>query len=182
MVFKGIKTIMYIALPLVSFLGFGSGIAYAEDGSGAWGNVGWKGGEFAAKQGVSPNAKLSPADQFGPVLTQVVTAFCGVAVVVFVFRIVITAVDRMVFGGSQFNSIPLVGSYKNEGDTQAWGNIFRKFAVQLAIVAGTWIIVSLVAGIVLQLLSVASGDVSTSGSAGSADASGFSVSAKSSGR
>ena len=90
----------------------------------------------------------------------------GIAVAIFVLRVVLTAINRMVFGngtgkssaqgqggsssssGLDLTAIPLIGAYP---DSDSWANIWKRFIVQLAIVAGAWFIVQLLMGIILWI-------------------------------
>jgi len=92
------------------------------------------------------------------------TWILGIAIVLFVLKVVLTAVDRLVFGnngsgsgdrGSKSDSkngggvlcqIPLIGAYDPSMD---WKNIFIHFGKNLAIVAGAWVIVQIVTGVIL---------------------------------
>lgn len=82
----------------------------------------------------------------------------GVAIALFVLRIVLTAIDRMVLGGqdqygqqrSVLSAIPIVGAYPPPSDQggYTWKDIWVNFAKNLAIVVGAWILVNAVVGIV----------------------------------
>lgn len=94
----------------------------------------------------------------------------GLAVVFFVLRVVMTAVDRMVLGniddgqqhgggtrGPQQNSgfrlseIPVIGAYD---PSVSWKQVWLNFAKNLAIVAGAYLIVMLIMNVVLWLIHV----------------------------
>lgn len=140
---NGIKSILYIIGGSALLLGMPS-IAYAEPG------IGWSSSDMASKQDVNPDTQAVGMDMLGDVVFQGTTICASVAVVIFVFRVVLTAVDKMAFSGQQFSSIKWIGSY----GTSEWKEIFRKFAVQLGIVAVAWTIVNLVTGLALQLLTL----------------------------
>ena len=92
------------------------------------------------------------------------TWILGIAIVLFVLKVVLTAVDRLVFdsgadnkktmgqnakgqnGGGILCQIPLIGAYD---PTMAWKDIFIHFGKNLAIVAGAWVIVQIVTGVIL---------------------------------
>ncbi|RAP50742.1 MAG: hypothetical protein BZ138_06390 [Methanosphaera sp. rholeuAM270] len=83
----------------------------------------------------------------------------GIAIAIFVLKIVLTAIDRMLFasakgsdgiggvgGGDVLTRIPLVGAY---APTVSWKEVFIHFGKQLAIVVGAWIFVQLVVNLVM---------------------------------
>ena len=94
------------------------------------------------------------------------TWILGIAIVMFVLKVVLTAVDRLVFdsgpdksgqtkrnleggkgnGGGVLCQIPLIGAYD---PSMAWKDIFIHFGKNLAIVAGAWVIVQIVTGVIL---------------------------------
>ena len=94
------------------------------------------------------------------------TWILGIAIVLFVLKVVLTAVDRLVFdsqgdgkggtrknlengkgnGGGVLCQIPLIGAYD---PSMAWKDIFIHFGKNLAIVAGAWVIVQIVTGVIL---------------------------------
>ena len=92
----------------------------------------------------------------------------GVAVALFVLRIVLTAVDRMVLGGqdqygqqqSVLSGIPIVGAYppkQQDGSGYTWKDVWLNFAKQLAICVGAWFGVSLVVGVISWLMNTVTG-------------------------
>ncbi|RAP50740.1 MAG: hypothetical protein BZ138_06380, partial [Methanosphaera sp. rholeuAM270] len=93
----------------------------------------------------------------------------GIAIAIFVLKIVLTAIDRMLFasksasssggmggkssggsggvtGGDVLTRIPLIGAYDSAVD---WKEVFIHFGKQLAIVVGAWIFVQLVVNLVM---------------------------------
>ncbi|RAP50743.1 MAG: hypothetical protein BZ138_06395 [Methanosphaera sp. rholeuAM270] len=84
----------------------------------------------------------------------------GIAIAVFVLKIVLTAIDRMLFasnaggstglggvsGGGVLTRIPLVGAYDKD---VLWKEVFIHFGKQLALVVGAWIFVQLVVNLVM---------------------------------
>ena len=78
------------------------------------------------------------------------TWIVGIAIVLFVLRVVITAVDRMLFGDepdSFLKKLPSVlAAY---GKDKKWKDIFKTFALQLAVCACAWLIVNILAGVIL---------------------------------
>lgn len=96
-------------------------------------------------------------------VTRIATWAIGVAVALFVLRVVLTAVDRMVLGGqdpygnqqSVLSGIPIVGAYppkQNDGSGYTWKDVWLNFAKQLAICVGAWFGVSLIVGLVSWLM------------------------------
>lgn len=93
----------------------------------------------------------------------------GIAVVCFVLRVVMTAVDRMVLGniddgiqnaprtpqsdGFRLSDIPVIGAYP---PNVSWKQVWINFAKNLAIVVGVYIIIELIMGVVLWLIGVTS--------------------------
>ena len=91
----------------------------------------------------------------------------GIAIVIFVLRIVITAIDRMLFqkdNGSGNRSQGVNGSGGGGGNSDSplsglpsiirpytgdWKSIFKTFALQLGVCACAWLIVNILAGVVL---------------------------------
>lgn len=102
------------------------------------------------------------------------TFLLGIAIVLFVLKVVLTAVDRMLFknnigggsggggsnpmartapsggggSGSGFSlaNIPIIGAYPQ--DTE-WKDVFIHFGKNVAIVAGAWVLVQIVVGVIL---------------------------------
>ncbi|RAP50741.1 MAG: hypothetical protein BZ138_06385 [Methanosphaera sp. rholeuAM270] len=83
----------------------------------------------------------------------------GIAIAIFVLKIVLTAIDRMLFASdangskvmgdktkSVLTRIPLIGAYEPDVD---WKEVFIHFGKQLAIVVGAWIFVQLVVNLVM---------------------------------
>lgn len=107
-------------------------------------------------------------------VTGITNWIIGIAVVVFVLRVVLTAVDRMVLGNTQdgmeggrpgpggpggpgpqggfrLSDIPVVGAYPT---TVPWKKVWINFAKNLALVVGAYVLVQLIMGIVLWLIGV----------------------------
>lgn len=101
------------------------------------------------------------------------TFILGIAIVLFVLKVVLTAVDRMIFknnisggggggagagrpgapsggggggGGFTLANIPIVGAYPQDTD---WKDVFIHFGKNIAIVAGAWVLVQIVVGVIL---------------------------------
>lgn len=91
----------------------------------------------------------------------------GIAVILFVLKVVLTAVDRLVFGNQDGNvqfggkgggkgggdagiltKIPAIGAYPAD---VPWKEIWIHLAKNIAIVAGAWVLVQLIVQVVLWL-------------------------------
>jgi hypothetical protein len=104
-------------------------------------------------------------------VTDFTTFLLGIAIVLFVLKVVLTAIDRMIFksdiggsdGGKQRSGsgggsssgfsladIPFIGAYPQGTD---WKDIWKHFALQIAIVAGAWVLVQVMVGVVLFVFS-----------------------------
>lgn len=92
----------------------------------------------------------------------VVSWAVGIAVAFFVLRVALTAFDRMVLANSN-TTAHVPGAYPNPGDERydpndvqgntppegwTWKRIWINFAKQIALVAGAWVLVQIVMGIV----------------------------------
>lgn len=96
----------------------------------------------------------------------------GVAVVCFVLKVVMTAVDRMVLGnlddgsqrggsrrrglqrdGFRLSDIPMIGAYPPD---VPWKQVWLNFAKNLAIVVGVYFIIEIIMGVILWLIGVTS--------------------------
>lgn len=91
----------------------------------------------------------------------------GLAVVCFVLKVVMTAVDRMVLGniddgpqrgqrggqgsGFRLSDIPMVGAYPPDA---SWKQVWLNFAKNLAIVVGVYLIIELIMGVIMWLIGV----------------------------
>lgn len=98
----------------------------------------------------------------------IITAFFGIAIAVFVLKVVLTAVDRLLLGGDsnsgfRLDEIPLVGAYTDPekggaGDGPAspwtWQRIWAYFAVQITLcvsaIALTSLLVSIIGTVVTE--------------------------------
>ena len=92
----------------------------------------------------------------------------GIAVALFVLRVVMTAVDRMIVGEkvdprtgrvqSVLSSIPVIGAYPPkdmQGNGYDWKDVWLNFAKQLAICVGAWFLVNLIMGLVSWFMGAA---------------------------
>ena len=150
--------------------------AFAQ--SGGNGGIGWNPTDMLNKTntgGGNFNATtINQQTVFNWVQT-ITTWVLGIAIVLFVLKVVLTAIDRMVFdpdkggtggggggggmgggggnrGGRQgsgesiLSRIPIIGAYDA---SMSWKEIWKSFAKNIAIVAGAWVLVQLIAGIVM---------------------------------
>lgn len=137
--------------------------------------LGWKAQDMIAQtSGVTElDAKpITQADVAGWVSTMTVWLL-GLAIVFFVLKVVLTAIDRMLFqnkmddggkgGGGRgtgsaeetvLNRIPFIGAYPQD---VPWKKIWIHFGKNVAIVAGAWILVNLVVNIVLWIFGSVTG-------------------------
>lgn len=101
-------------------------------------------------------------------VTSIAGWLLGIAVGLFVLRVILTAVDRMVLGGqdqygnqtSVLSAIPMVGAYPPkgpDGSGYTWKDIWINFAKQMAICVGAWVLVNAVVGIVSWLMTSVAG-------------------------
>lgn len=85
------------------------------------------------------------------------TFLLGIAIVLFVLKVVLTAIDKMVFaqldsqgkakeGDFTLSKIPIVGAYPPGTE---WKEVFIHFGKNIAIVAGAWVLVQIVVGVIL---------------------------------
>lgn len=134
--------------------------AWAEGGQVGWNvNTIITGGSANEQLGITEWSAQSVSD----VVTKFTTWLIGIVVVIFVLKVVLTAVDRLLFsnskgggggrgggggnsGGGLLTQIPVVGAYS---ETMAWKDVWIHFGKNLAIVAGAWIIVQVISGIIL---------------------------------
>lgn len=79
----------------------------------------------------------------------------GIAISLFVLRVVLTGIDRILVGNegghSFLSSIPLVGAYpppSADGEGYPWKDVWINFAKNLAMVVGAWVIVNALVGLV----------------------------------
>lgn len=83
------------------------------------------------------------------------TFILGIAIVLFVLKVVLTAIDRMVLqnntgeaktnGETILTKLPIIGAYKDA----SWKEVFIHFGKNIAIVAGAWVLVQIVVGVIL---------------------------------
>ena len=135
-------------------------LAYADEG-----NLGWTMGGSGGRQGVlkeDPTAMFTP-DSVMSVVTNVIRTSLGIAIAIFVLKVVLTAIDRLLLGGtvspgpagppqeqSMLSQIPLVGAYpppEPMGGGYTWGLIFKRFVIQVSLCVGALLITELALGI-----------------------------------
>lgn len=136
--------------------------------------LGWKAQDMIAQtSGVTElDAKpITQADVAGWVTT-IIVWILGLAIVFFVLKVGLTAIDRMLFqnkmegggkGGSRgtgsadetvLNRIPFIGAYPQD---VPWKEIWIHFGKNVGIVAGAWVLVNLVVNIVLWIFGSVTG-------------------------
>lgn len=151
--------------------GFGGVLAASAFAPAAYGApVGWSVDEMLQSSNVGDyigdptNINQSTISQK---VSEIITWLFGIAVVLVVLRIALTAINRLVFknpegsrsggmgggmgGGregaedSLLQKIPLVGAYPNH---VPWKNVFGEAAKNIAIVAGVWVIMQVIVGFI----------------------------------
>ena len=149
------------ALP---FLAMTPGIASAE--------IGWKPDDMLGRaetgNGNLTADKINQQSIFNWV--QMITGWAfGIAVVLFALKVALTAIDRMVFdpdkgnsgssssrggssggrssgGTSVLSQIPIIGAYD---PSMSWKEVWISFAKSVAIVAGVWVIIQILIGLIM---------------------------------
>lgn len=90
----------------------------------------------------------------------------GLAIIIFVLKVVLTAVDRILNdpdnSASQHNSVltrlPIVGAYPpptmgpDGSEGYSWPKVWMNFGMQIAIAIAVWFIIGLIVGLMSQLL------------------------------
>lgn len=133
--------------------------------------LGWDISDEAKATGAT-NTTDSSAEAWGPIVHVVTQWAFGVAIVIFVLRVALTAIDRMFLSHSdarfRLSDIPIIGAYpdpseqytpegasndKNAGPQHAWtwGRIWKRFFIEVAIVAGAYAIVSVLLGVIMDM-------------------------------
>jgi hypothetical protein len=143
--------------------------------------IGWDVQEEADAVGASQSAAANaqPAT-IAPIFTAITNWAVGIAVAIFVLRVAMTALDRFVFSGQgaapalKLSEIPFIGAYPDPDDLiemdeananayaaqhghtknetlWTWGRIWKRFAIQMGIIAGVWILMRVLLGVVIML-------------------------------
>lgn len=143
--------------------------------------LGWDVQEEADAVGASQSAATNaqPAT-IAPIFTAITNWAVGIAVAIFVLRVAMTALDRFVFSGQgaapalKLSEIPIIGAYPDPDDLVemdeananayaarhghtknetlwTWGRIWKRFAIQMGVIAGVWILVRFLLGVVIML-------------------------------
>ena len=152
-IFYAIGSSLLVITPLLSLLD--PDISYASESGG----LGWSPQEFINDPNTGLADEGNPDTAFQAVSTFVntaSTAVAGFAIIFFVLRVALTAIDRMVLenGSSSANktnpsplvSIPFIGAYPYSYE---WKHIWLTFFKQFAIIAAAWSIVQLLMGVLL---------------------------------
>lgn len=98
-------------------------------------------------------------------VTGIVTWVLGLVIIIFVLKVVLTGVDRILNdpdnSASKENSVltklPIVGAYPpptngpDGSEGYSWSKVWMNFAMQIAIAVGAWFIVNLISGIMSQM-------------------------------
>lgn len=140
--------------------------------------LGWNANGMISNTGVSTGGMTAAnitQESFANWVTTFTTWILGLAIVAFVLKVVLTAVDRLVFGspdaakgggggggrggrggdeGGVLCKIPLIGAYQ---PTVPWKEVFIHFGKNLAIVAGAWVIVQILTGVILFVFQALAG-------------------------
>lgn len=143
--------------------------------------LGWGVQEEADAVGASRSAasNVKPST-IAPIFTAVTNWVAGIAIAIFVLRVAMTAIDRLLFSGHgagpalRLSEIPFIGAYPDPDDRveaddanaaqsagrQAraksetlwtWGRIWKRFAIQLGVIAGVWVLMRVLLGVVIML-------------------------------
>lgn len=122
--------------------------------------LGWDPTSMAQQAAGQSGTTITTIDQntVATWVTNITTFLLGIAIVIFVLKVVLTAICEMLMADNDgmkdtLQGIPLIGAYKiGNGDCKNFKDVFlKKFAKNLAIVVGAWVLVQLVVGLVLWL-------------------------------
>lgn len=143
-------------------------VAYASDGRLGWSMSGGDGGNGILAD--DPTGAFTP-DSVMSVVTVLIRTGLGIAIAVFVLKVVLTAADRLLIGGtvapgpagppqeqSMLSQIPLIGAYpppEPTGGGYTWGAIFKRFFIQVSLCVGALLITELALGILKAAFSAA---------------------------
>lgn len=143
--------------------------------------TGWDVSDEANAVGATQDAARSvQAPTISTVFGAVTNWVAGIAVAIFVLRVAMTAIDRMVLSGQhgwhafKLSEIPFIGAYPDPDDIiemdeananayaaqhghtkrqtlWTWRRIWKRFALQIGIVAGIWAIMRILLGITVMI-------------------------------
>lgn len=140
--------------------------------------IGWSVQNEAAELGAGSSAQaMVQPGILSPLFVRAVNIIAGTAVAIFILRIIMTAVDRFLLAGAtdihfRLSDIPFIGAYpnpddpyqpdetpkgkgnKNDGEVWTWGHIFKRFFIQMCIVAGAYAITRVVLEVIVLLSNV----------------------------
>ena len=149
------KVAVLSGLPLLAVPGMALGDTWTSDVTG-------KAGELT---GGKPSNTL-PTGNLATNVSSKLTLALALAIIAFILKIVLTAVDRMLFdngnngnqtsNGSTLVNIPVIGAYPQpmgDGDTKGytWKRVWTNFAIQLAIAIGAYFFVTLTLRVILAV-------------------------------
>ena len=130
----------------------------------------------AAKRSHGDEGETLSANTLGEKIRAIAAWLLGLAVVIFVLKVVLTAVDRILndressvdshrgntyyFHNSFLVSIPIIGAYpppERDGynhteNGYTWKKVWANFAVQLVIAVGAWMMIELIVGLLSGVL------------------------------
>lgn len=120
--------------------------------------VGWEPNEMISSATGQANIDPTVVTQanIAGVVQTVTRWILGIAIVLFIAKVVLTAIDRMLFQDPKagrnssdkdgfLQQIPVIGAYPAD---QEWKNVWLHFGKNVAIVVGAWLIVQILVGIV----------------------------------
>lgn len=143
--------------------------------------IGWDVQEEADAVGASQSAAANAQPEtIAPIFTAITNWAIGIAVAIFVLRVAMTALDRFVFSKQgavpafKLSEIPFIGAYPDPDDLiemdeananayaaqhghtknetlWTWGRIWKRFAIQMGVIACVWILTRFLLGVVIML-------------------------------
>ena len=134
-------------------------IAFATEKS-----VGWGPDDIAKPK---KDTSKFEAQGIAPLARSIVHGFLFIAVAIFVLKIILTAVDRLILAGGssdesfRLDDVPLVGAYRDPerdvkgGQTGAawtWSRIWAHFALQVGLCVSAWVITELLMGVISSVI------------------------------
>lgn len=119
--------------------------------------------DTSAQQVGEENAGTATGDSVATTVSSVAKWIIGMTIVLFVLKVILTAVDRMLLsspeaGDSVLVRLPVIGAYPmvdpgNPGKKgYEWKNIWILFFIQLLVCAGVWFFIDVIIGLISALL------------------------------